>query len=243
MNAKNISKFFEYLLLRIRVRRFTWYFGDSREQGISYAIMQENFLGIDDMVNIFRFVPDDVMLEKMSKVPYDFSTLERYKNNYILVPVLPISIREIADMYPWFKSWLLSNYRHNTLSQELSLEESWLDEKPIAGWYLIRKTHFPDSEFKTLSEQEGLLETCNTIPSAQIILYAIVGYVLTQDKLLFKQTGVRTNTIDANNKNVTISPRFFTNTKKVCETLEVKGMGPDYSQRQTGIATHLKHTQ
>lgn len=150
-------------------------------------IMGKNFFGVEEAVKYFDVNPNNEQLAAFSEIPFSEALLQELKDSHILVVVFPISILEIRA-----KVERKLFYSH---------EESWYKKQKFAresgktGWKLIRKTPVPDSTSKTWQEQQKLLNKEEETPTAQPMVYTIIGHYLNTGERLFEKIYVRTSSL------------------------------------------------
>jgi len=156
---------------------------ESNLQIQAQRIMSKNFFGIEDAIKHFGIKPTEEQFETLSEIPYSEDVLEECKDTHILVAIFPISILEIRKR----------------VDSNLFYKQGWYDhqefakEKGVLRWKLIRKVPVPDSTSKTWKKQLKLINNNEEVPTAQEMVYAIMGYYLKNGEQLFKRIYVRTS--------------------------------------------------
>ena len=165
-------------------------FEPSSSEKRAREIMGRNFFGIEEAIKRFGVNPSQAQTAALSEVPFTEEVLESCKDTHILVAVFPVSILAVRA-----KVERKLFYSH---------EGSWYNKEPFAkdrgeiGWRLVRKTPVPDSTSKTWDEQQALLDKSEETPSAQVMVYTIIGhYLATGERLFEKLPVVRTNSVDS----------------------------------------------
>jgi len=172
-------------------------FEPSTSQKRAREIMGRNFFGIEEAIKHFGVNPSRAQTATLSEVPFTEETLESCKDTHILVAVFPMSILDIRG-----KVERKLFYSH---------EDSWYNKEAFAkdrgeiGWSLVRKTPVPDSTSKTWGEQQALLDKSEETPSAQVMVYTIIGHYLATGERLFENVYVRTSSVDSGGSRVYIS--------------------------------------
>lgn len=164
----------------------------------AYEIMGKNVFCINEAIDHFGVNPTRQQLAVLAEIPFSEAVLEELKDNHILVAFFPFSIIDIR----------------NNIEQKLfcSYKNAWYNNQSFAktcgevSWQLIRKTIVPGSTSKNWRKQQILLGKDDEVPSAREIVYTIIGYYLATGERLFKDTHVRTASVDSNGCRVYIGP-------------------------------------
>jgi putative methanogenesis marker protein 6 len=152
-------------------------------------IMGKNFFGLEEAVKYFGINPTPQQLTALSKIPFSEAMLKQSKDTHILVAVLPLSILEIRD-----KVDRKLFYNHET---------AWYNEQPFAkahdevSWRLVRKVPVKDSIPKDYQEQQALFSKDDEAPTAQVVVYTIIGQFLNTGEWIIKQKYAYTSSIDS----------------------------------------------
>jgi len=159
----------------------------------AHGIMEENFFGVEEAIKYFGVVLSQKQLKTLSEIPFSEEVLQETKETHILIAVCPLSILDIRDKVKQLF------YR---------FEGSWYDNLKFAqeygetGWKLVRKTPVPDSTSKNREEQEVLLKKEEEIPTAQVMIYTIIGHYLAMNERLFERIYVRTSSLGSDGDRV-----------------------------------------
>lgn len=151
-------------------------------------VMRKNFFGIAEAVKHFGINPTRRELAMLSEIPFSPEELMMCKDTHILVAVFPISICDIR-----------SKVANNT--KTLFDRQSWYDKEVFANdecetsWQLILKTPVSNSINKNWKEQQSLIASDEEVPTAQVMVYAIVGHYLNTGERLFEDIYVRTSSL------------------------------------------------
>jgi hypothetical protein len=140
-------------------------------------IMDINFIEVDEVCSWFEFKPTNYHMSRLTEVPFTQNTLEQYSDSHILVPVLPLSICDIQGVLPHLFS---REYLAPCIKRG-----GFMHETGSAKWQLIRKEFVPDSTRKTWREQLELVPSGEEIPSARVVLFALIACRLIQNKHMF----------------------------------------------------------
>ncbi len=161
-------------------------------------IMGKNFFGIEEAIQHFGVNPTRQQTLVLSEIPFSEAVLQETKETYILVAIFPLSILEI----------------HGKMDSKLFYDQSWYNKESFskkhseASWQLIRKTPVDNSFGKNWEEQQALLGEDDKVPTAQAMIYTIIGYYLTTNERLFKNIYVRTSSVDSDSCRVVIGYFF-----------------------------------
>ena len=150
-------------------------------------IMGKNFFGIEQAVRYFGITPDQEQLEALSKISLSEKVLREKKDSHILVAVFPPSVLEVREMVKGKGLFRNQDWYNN---------QPFAEEKGVVGWQLVRKNPVPNSTNKTWKEQLALLAK-EEVPTAQVMVYTIIGHYLATSERLFENIWVRTSSLDS----------------------------------------------
>lgn len=177
--------------LRKRLVRF-WQSGGyepTTTQKIARAIGIPVF-GIEEAVQHFGVKPTRAQLAVLTEIPFTEAELRECKDTHILVAVFPLSILEIRGKIP--------------ADKRLFYNQSWYDKESFAkdrrgetAWHLVRKTEVPNSTSKNWQEQQALLAKNEETPTAQEMVYSIIGHFLATGERLFENIYVHCSDVDS----------------------------------------------
>jgi hypothetical protein len=165
-------------------------------QNRAREIMGKNFFGIEEAIKRFGLNPTRQQLAALSEIPFSEGALEQSKDTHVLVAVFPLSILEIRG-----KVEQKLFYSHESAWYN---EESFAKERGKAGWQLVRKTPADNSFSKNWQEQQALLGKDEEAPSAQVMVYTIIGHYLATGERLFENIYVRTSSVDSDGSRVDV---------------------------------------
>jgi hypothetical protein len=150
---------------------------------LAQEIMGNNFFGIKEAMDHFGIEPTKDELQALDRVPFSEDVLKECEDTHVLVAVFFISILDIGEVIklPFYSNYI-DKYK----------DQGFAQNKGKVIWCLIKKTPVHDSVNKTWTEQCALLSSHDEVPSAQIIVYSIIGYYLKFKKQLFENAWVRT---------------------------------------------------
>ena len=157
-------------------------------------IMDKNFFGVEETIRHFGVNPTRQQLAALSEIPFSEAVLEQSKDTHVLVAVFPLSILEIRGK----------------VDSELFYDQSWYNKESFAKergevtWQLVRKTSVDNSTSKNWQEQQALIAKDDEVPSAQVMVYTIIGYYLATGERLFKYIHVRTFSVDSDGHRVAV---------------------------------------
>jgi len=169
-------------------------FEPSTSQKRAREIMSRNFFGIEEALKHFGVNPSRAQTAALSEVPFTEEVLSASKDTHVLVAVFPMSILDIRG-----KVERKLFYSH---------KDSWYNKETFAkdrgeiGWRLVRKTPVSDSTSKNWNEQQALLDKNEETPSAQVMVYTIIGHYLATGERLFENVYVRTSSVASDSNRV-----------------------------------------
>jgi len=162
------------------------------ETKMSREIMGKNFFGVEEAIRHFGVNPTRQQLAALSEIPSSEAVLEQSKNTHVLVAVFPLSIIEIRGKVDsklfYDQSW------YN--------KESFAKERGEASWQLVRKTEVANSTSKKWQEQQALIAKDDEVPTAQVMVYTIIGHYLATGERLFEHIYVRTSFVASDGRRV-----------------------------------------
>jgi hypothetical protein len=163
--------------------------------------MGKNFFGFDEAIKHF-YLRDYVTNEQLlylEEVPFTEEVLRASKDTHILVAVFPMSILDIrGSVEPNLF------FSHNDAWYN---KQAFAKDKGEVGWQLVRKESVADSTNKTWNEQQALLSEDEETPSAQVMVYTIIGHFLSTGERLFENIYVRCSDFEWGN--VCVSVGYF----------------------------------
>jgi len=163
-------------------------FKPTTSQKRAREIMGKNFFGVEETIRHFGVNPTRQQLAALSEIPFSEAMLEQSKNTHVLVAVFPLSILEIRGKV---EHELFFNH-----------EDAWYNKQSFAKehgevtWQLVHKTPVDNSTSKNWQEQQALLGKNDEVPSAQVMVYTIIGHYLATGERLFEHIYVRTSSVD-----------------------------------------------
>lgn len=153
-------------------------------------IMGKNFFGIPEAIKHFGINPTRRQQAMLSEIPFTPEELMMCKNTHILVAVFPLSICDI-------RSKVANNSKTLFYKQDWYDKQAFANDKSEASWQLISKTPVANSTNKNWDEQKSLITSDEEIPTAQMMVYAIIGHYLNTGERLFEGVYVRTSSFDS----------------------------------------------
>ena len=157
-------------------------------QKLAREIMGANFFGVEEAVKHFGVKPTKQQLAKLAEIPFTADVLRECKDTHVLVAVFPLSVLDMVKM----DSSLFSLLTHRWCGRE-----EFAKEKGALGWQLVRKTHVRDSTWKGWEEQQALLGKDEEVPSAQVMVFTIIGHYKNTGERLFENVYVRCSCVDS----------------------------------------------
>lgn len=156
----------------------------SPSQKRAKEIMGRNMLEVKEVVECLGLNPDNNQLLALGQVPFSEDILEKCKNTHILVPIFPLSIKNIMDL-------TRQTFHERTLWHEHYMFE---EETGFPEWQLICKTLAPKSLNQTWKKQLAHLGKKEEVPSAIVMVSALISYYLITGERLFENAIGRTST-------------------------------------------------
>jgi hypothetical protein len=157
-------------------------------------IMGRNMFGIEEAIKHFGVNPLRQQLAVLADVPFTEAVLEACKDTHVLVAVFPLSILDVRGK----------------AERKLfcSHEDAWYNKQAFAKdrgetqWKLVRKTPVGNSTSKTWDEQQALLGKDEETPTAQVMVYTIIGHYLNTSERLFENVYVRCSALGSDGSRV-----------------------------------------
>jgi len=169
-------------------------FEPTTSQKRAREIIRRNFFGVEEAIKHFGVNPTRQQLAALSEIPFSEAVLEQSKDTHVLVAVFPLSILEIRGK----------------VDSKLLYDQSWYNKESFAkergevSWQLVRKTPVDNSTSKSWQEQQALLGKDDEVPTAQVMVYTIIGHYLTTGERLFEHIYVRTSSVDSDGYRVRV---------------------------------------
>lgn len=163
-------------------------------------IMGKNFFGIPEAIKHFGINPTRRQQAMLSEIPFTPEELMMCKDTHILVAVFPLSICDI-------RSKVANNSKTLFYKQDWYDKQAFANDKGEANWQLISKTPVANSTNKNWDEQKSLITPNEEIPTAQMMVYTIIGHYLNIGERLFESVYVRTSSLDSDGYHVDVG--FF----------------------------------
>jgi hypothetical protein len=123
--------------------------------------------------------------------------LRQSKDTHILVAIFPLSILEIRDRVE-------NNLFYNHEAAWYN-EQFFAKERGEVKWQLVRKTPVAKSTSKNWQEQQALFSKDDKAPTAQAMVYTIIGYLLSTNWRLVERKYARTSSVDSNGNRVYVT--------------------------------------
>lgn len=163
-------------------------------QRIARKIMGKNFFGIEEAIRYFGIKPTNEQLLALVRVPFNEDELREVKETHLLIALFPLSILDIRKKID-------SKLFHQRPCHN---EEIFAKDCGVVSWQLVRKTPIDKLVPKQWEKQKAFLGENNEVPSAQLLVYAIIGYYFLTGERLFEQTYVITSSFDSGGYRVAI---------------------------------------
>ena len=159
--------------------------------------MGKNFFGVEEAIKHFRVSPTRQQLAALSEIPFSEAMLQHSKDTHVLIAVFPLSILEIRD-----KVERKLFYNHETAWYN---EQFFAKERGEVNWQLVRKTPVDNSTSENWQEQQALFGKDDKVPTAQVMVYTIIGHLLATGERLVERKYARTSSVDSDGNCVYVS--------------------------------------
>lgn len=159
----------------------------SQERG--REIMGKNFFGVEEAIKHFGVKPTRQQLVVLSEIPFSEAVLEQSKNTHVLVAVFPLSILDIYSKV--YSKLFYDQWQYN--KQPFVIEHG--EGVPFGSWQLVCKAPVENSFLKSWQEQEMLIGKDDKVPTAQVMIYTIIGHFLATGERMFENIYVRTSSV------------------------------------------------
>jgi hypothetical protein len=160
-------------------------------------IMGKNFFGVEDAVKHFGVNPTRQQLAALSEISFSEAVLQQSKDTHVLVAVFPLSILEIRGKV---ERKLFYNHKGAWYN-----EQFFAKERGEVNWQLVRKTPVDNSTSKNWQEQQALFGKDDEVPTAQVMVYTIIGHLLATGERLVERKYARTSSVDSDGNCVYVS--------------------------------------
>ena len=172
-------------------------FKSSNSQDRARKIMgSANFFGVGEAIKYYGV--DTNQIAELSEVPFPDEVLAQCKDTHILVAVFPLSILDILEKHNLFYRYDTNWYRN----------EPFAKERGKVGWQLIQKFPVEGSISNNWQAQQMLIASDCRVPTAQAMVYTIVGHFLATNERLFEKVYVRTSS-EASSDGYVVYVGFF----------------------------------
>lgn len=172
-------------------------FEPTTSQKCAREIMGKNYFGVEEATKHFGINPTPQQLAALSEIPFSESMLEKSKDTNILIAVFPLSILEIRDKV---ENKLFYNHEGAWYN-----EQFFAKEKGKVSWQLVRKAPVDNSTLKNWQDHQALFGMDDEVPTAQVMVYMIIGHRLATGERLVERKYARTSSVDSNGNRVYVS--------------------------------------
>ncbi len=163
------------------------------------SIMGKNYFGPEEAIKHFGVVPTKAQEAALALVPFSDVCLQECRETHLLVAVFPKSIVEIRNSVGEAFVFLSRADEHRYEKQPFARERG----KP--GWYLVRKEPLRNSLDKKWAQQLMTLGRNEEVPSARILIYAVIGHFLAEKRrLLHDAYVVCADTLEDSNEHIVV---------------------------------------
>jgi len=163
-------------------------FEPTTSQKRAREIMGNNMFGVEEAIQHFGVNPTRQQTLALSEIPFSEAVLEQLKDTHVLVAVFPLSILEVRGKVERELFFSHKDAWYN--------KQSFAKERGEASWQLVRKTPVDNSTSKNWEEQLALISEEDEVPTAQVMVYTIIGHYLATGERLFEHIYVRTSSVD-----------------------------------------------
>ncbi len=170
-------------------------FEPTTSQKRAREIMGRNFFGVEKAIKHFGVNPIRQQFAALSEIPFSEAVLGHSKDTHVLVAVFTLSILEIRGKVQ--DKGLFYN-------QDCYNKKSFSKKHGEITWQLVRKTPVDNSTSQNWQEQQALLSKDDEVPSAQVMVYTIIGHYLATGERLFEHIYVRTSSVDSGGGRVSV---------------------------------------
>lgn len=167
-------------------------FEPTTSQKRAREIMGKNMFGVEEAIQHFGVNPTRQQTLVLSEIPFSEEVLQKAKDTHVLVAVFPLSVLEIRGK----------------VDSKLFYDQSWYNKESFAkergetSWQLVCKTPVDNSTSKNWEEQLALIGEEDEVPTAQVMVYTIIGHYLATGERLFEHIYVRTSSVDSDGSRV-----------------------------------------
>lgn len=201
-------------------------------QARAKEIMGKNFLGVEEGTKLFGIQLSRRQLAYMSEIPFSEATLTTCRETHILVAVMPLAIVQIRSYTAAMK--LPKGQKSFFYKQDWYDGQAFANEVGQLEWRLVLKTPVEDSTKKTWQQQQGLLDPkIEETPTAQVMVYTIIGHFLNTGERLFEKVWVRTSSLDSDGARVCVGIMD-------ADGLDVDAYWDDYTSGLLGVSSSRK---
>jgi hypothetical protein len=171
--------------------------GSTTSQKHARDIMGKNFFGVEEAIKHFGINPTPQQLAALSEIPFSEAMLKQSKDTHVLVAVFPLSILEIRG-----KVERKLFYNHETAWYN---EQFFAREKGGVSWQLVRKTPVDNSTLKNWQDHQALFSRNDEVPTAQAMVYTVIGHRLATGERLVDRKYARTSSVDLHGNCIYVS--------------------------------------
>jgi len=171
-------------------------FEPTTSQKRAREIMGKNMFGVEEAIQYFGVNPTRQQTLALSEIPFSEEVLQKAKDTHVLVAVFPLSILEVRGKVERKLFFSHEDAWYN--------KQSFAKERGEISWQLVRKTPVDNSTSKNWEEQLALVSEEDEVPTAQVMVYTIIGHYLATGERLFEHVYVRTSSVDSDGRRVRV---------------------------------------
>jgi len=159
-------------------------FKPTASQKLARKIMGRNMFGVEDAIKYFGLNPTRHQIAVLAEVPFSPALLRLKRHTHVLVAKFPLSILDVRgvvdDKFFHYQNW----FNDHLFAQE----------RGSVSWELVKKTPKNKSFSSGWLEQVEMINEGDKVPSANLMVYTIIGFWRATGRKLFKASYVRTST-------------------------------------------------
>ncbi len=171
-------------------------FEPTTSQKRAREIMGKNMFGVEEAIRHFGVNPTRQQTLVLSEIPFSEEVLQKAKNTHVLVAVFPLSILEVRGKVERKLFFSHEDAWYN--------KQSFAKERGEISWQLVRKTPVGYSTLKNWEEQLALISEEDEVPTAQVMVYTIIGHYMATGERLFEHIYVRMSSVFSDGDHVSV---------------------------------------
>lgn len=163
------------------------HFEPTASQKRAEEIMKGNFFGVPDAIEYFGIRPTEEQVKILSEIPFSEEILKECKDTHVLAAIFPLSIIKIIE----------------GAGSDLFYGDNCYDGEDFFGregeleWRLISKIPVGIPSLRSYKKRIRPICDNGSEPTAQAMVYTIIGHYLKTGETLFENVYVRTSSTDS----------------------------------------------